>query len=422
MSNKKTLNKAAGKFALGVTDFFGIKSIPGTEQYRDDPSNEPYWMKDEYWSDINPNSTEMKPSAPPPYPSFEMKSNPSTNPELQPEEFPPPYPIGDMSQFRNNISPISREIPLEKSGIVRGTMRGRGRGRGRGRSSPRGGNAGKGGSAPAKKKPKLAVQTQHKAYFIYLVTIVDTILLIYEIVYNHGFEPFSVNPWIGPSISALVTLGGKFVPRILGEGEWWRFFTAIFLHAGVIHLVVNMLVQIRIGKPLEESYGAWRIAPIYILSGIFGNIMSSIFLPTEVEVGASGALFGFLGVLLSDLLLNWKLLQSPFKNLLILLFTIIIALAIGLLPGIDDFCHIGGLIMGIITSFIFLPNLSYGKCQARWRTVLVCTLIPLVVVLFIVSLVAFYTQVNTNAWCSWCENINCLQIFSWCQTLANEGF
>ena len=100
---------------------------------------------------------------------------------------------------------------------------------------------------------------------------------------------------IGPSTSTLINCGAKYVPKILGNNEWWRFFTAIFLHTGVAHLFMNMLMQLRVGRSLEQSYGAWRIGPIYILCGIFGNIMSCIFLPTQVQVGASGALFGFMG-------------------------------------------------------------------------------------------------------------------------------
>jgi len=185
---------------------------------------------------------------------------------------------------------------------------------------------------------------------------------------------------------------------------------------------MNMLVQIRVGKSLEQSYGPWRIAPIYLLCGIFGNIVSCIFLPAEVTVGASGALFGFLGVLLSDLIQNWNLLQSPLKNLISLLVTILISLAIGLLPGIDNFCHVGGFIMGILTGFIFLPNLSYGKCQARWRTCVVCTFIPLVAVIFVVCLVAFYIGVDANQWCTWCATINCLHILNWCtNTVGSSG-
>ena len=106
---------------------------------------------------------------------------------------------------------------------------------------------------------------------------------------------------MGPSVESLVDLGAKFGPNIVA-GEWWRFFVPIFLHVGVAHIFLNMLMQIRVGRSLEISYGALRIAPIYIICGIFGNIISAIFLPTQVEVGASGALFGFLGVLLSDLI------------------------------------------------------------------------------------------------------------------------
>jgi len=178
---------------------------------------------------------------------------------------------------------------------------------------------------------------------------------------------------------------------------------------------LNMLMQIRVGRSLEISYGAMRIAPIYILCGIYGNIVSAIFLPTEVQVGASGALFGFLGVLLSDLIQNWNLLQNPWRNLISLLITILISLAIGLLPGVDNFCHIGGFIMGIITGFIFLPNLSYGKCQARWRTCVVCTFIPIAIVIFVMSLVAFYAGVNVQGWCTGCAYISCLPVLNWCQ-------
>jgi hypothetical protein len=78
--------------------------------------------------------------------------------------------------------------------------------------------------------------------------------------------------------------------------------------------------------------------------------------------------------------------------------------------------------MGIITGFIFLPNLSYGKCQARWRTCLVCTFIPLMLALFIVTLVVFYAEVNVNQWCGWCADISCLPVLSWCNGGGTGGF
>jgi len=240
--------------------------------------------------------------------------------------------------------------------------------------------------------------------------------MIYEIVLNGGFEPYKENPWFGPSVETLVDCGAKYSPNILA-GEWWRFFTPIFLHVGIGHIFMNMLMQVRVGKSLEESYGAFRIAPIYLACGIFGNVVSAIFLPTEVEVGASGALFGFMGVLFSDLIQNWKLLQSPIKNLISLIVTTLISFAVGLiLPGVDNFCHLGGLVMGVFTGFIFLPNLSYGKCQARWRLCVICTFVPLSVVLFCAAFIGFYTGVNATQWCGWCSEISCISVLPWCQT------
>lgn len=240
-------------------------------------------------------------------------------------------------------------------------------------------------------------------------------MMTYEIIYNGGFEPFSLNPWFGPSTETLIDLGAKFTPRIR-EGQWWRLYVPIFLHVGLGHIFMNLLMQIRIGKSLEESYGALRIAPIYLLCGIFGNLLSGLFLPTVPQVGASGSLFGFLGVLLADLIQNWSLLQAPAKNLVSLLITILISLAIGLLPGVDNFAHVGGFVMGIVTGFIFLPNLSYGKCQARWRMCAVCTFVPVCVALFVVAISVFYTSVDVNEWCEWCSAISCLPLLEWCKT------
>jgi len=123
-----------------------------------------------------------------------------------------------------------------------------------------------------------------------------------------------------------------------------------------------------------------------------------------------------MGVLLSDLIQNWSLLQSPLKNLLSLMVTVIISLAVGLfLPGVDNFAHLGGFVMGIITGFIFLPNLGYGKCQTRWRICVICTFVPAAIVLFAASFIAFYTGVNANEWCSWCGQLSCIDALPWCK-------
>ena len=86
--------------------------------------------------------------------------------------------------------------------------------------------------------------------------------------------------------------GAQTTDLIINQGEWQRLFTSMFVHAGVIHLGLNVMGLRNIGSGLEHAFGAGRIALIYTLSGLFGNIASALFLPGYICVGASGAIFG----------------------------------------------------------------------------------------------------------------------------------
>lgn len=246
--------------------------------------------------------------------------------------------------------------------------------------------------------------------------MIDVILMAWEIIYNGGLEPWSENPWFGPSSTVLIDAGGKYAPLMLA-GEWWRFFTPIVLHVGLGHIFMNMMTQLRVGLQLEKSYGAHRIVPIYLLCGVFGNLVSAIFLPTTLQVGASGSLFGFTGVLLADLLQNWKLIKNPGRNLLSMIVTSLASLAVGLvLPGVDNFAHIGGLIMGTLTGFIFLPGLNPagGKPDGKLKTIIVCTI--LTIGFFVALFVIFYHQISAAEWCTGCRYLTCLRQLSWCNS------
>jgi len=74
--------------------------------------------------------------------------------------------------------------------------------------------------------------------------------------------------------------------------QWFRFISPIFLHAGIIHLTFNLLFQIRTGIPMEKEFGSWRMAIIYMISGIFGFIFEAKAVGYAPSVGCSGALYG----------------------------------------------------------------------------------------------------------------------------------
>jgi hypothetical protein len=151
-----------------------------------------------------------------------------------------------------------------------------------------------------------------------------------------------------------------------------------------------------------------------------------------VQVGASGALFGFMGVLLTDLIQNWAVVPNRCRALLGQVFVVVIAFAIGIfLPGgkfriffctqliqllVDNFAHLGGFVMGLFCGFIFIPSLGYGTCKARWRTLLTCLALPITLSLFIAGFLGFYLGVNVAEFCPGCEQITCLSFLPWCQT------
>lgn len=78
-------------------------------------------------------------------------------------------------------------------------------------------------------------------------------------------------------------------------------------------------------------------------------------------VGASGSIFGVLGVVLLDLILNFKIVQNRWKELSIHLAQIIISVAFGLLPYIDNFAHIGGFVTGLLSGLLLMPALTFSK-------------------------------------------------------------
>eukprot|EP00979_Chaetoceros_neogracilis_P010139 scaffold2392_cov287-Chaetoceros_neogracile.AAC.2 len=127
-------------------------------------------------------------------------------------------------------------------------------------------------------------------------------------------EPFSTNPMLGPSHETLVMLGAKESTLIVQEREVWRIFSANVLHAGLIHFFLNMLALWFIGKAIEECHGSFRTMLLFVVPGIGGTILSAIFLPNMISVGASGGIFGLIGACLADIFMNWGLLFNKVVN------------------------------------------------------------------------------------------------------------
>lgn len=153
--------------------------------------------------------------------------------------------------------------------------------------------------------------------------------------------------------------GAVYVPYVVEYKEYYRLFTSLFLHFDITHLTNNMITLGVVGTNVEPVVGKVRFLIIYFLSGLGGNILSLVLelktLDYSISAGASGAIFGLTGALLSLAILNRGRIGNVTKQGM--LFMIGISLYLGFVgEGVDNLAHIGGLLSGIILTFLIAPR------------------------------------------------------------------
>ena len=155
---------------------------------------------------------------------------------------------------------------------------------------------------------------------------------------------------------------GALVPAAVTRGQVWLLLSSMFLHAGFIHLTLNMLSLYFLGSFVERAFGKGRFLALYLSSGLAGGIAYLYFGAFEGPVvGASGAIFGLLGGVLGYSLrrgtFSW---QNPLIRQLLILT--ILNLYIGFsVPNISNTAHIGGLLGGAAFGWLTAPTVYSGK-------------------------------------------------------------
>ncbi|KAF7183940.1 hypothetical protein CNMCM7691_004430 [Aspergillus felis] len=384
--------------------------------------------------------------------------------------------------------------------------------------------------SPARRQKK-GIFKKKIAWVTYALTIAQIIVFIVELVKNAQLtgSPIELhpqfNPMIGPSPYVQINMGARYTPCMknvdkiqnspvsflfpcpnststtdfvcsLSElcgfdgvpnpvpggslddhpepNQWFRFIIPMFLHTGIIHIGFNLLVQMTMAADMERTVGWWRFALVYLASGIWGFVLGGNYAAQgESSCGCSGSLFGILALYILDLLYTWGERTSPWVELVIMVFGIAISFVLGLLPGLDNFSHIGGFVMGLASGLCIMrsPNAlreriglarnpyvaMTGAAGARtdpgnkvtnpgssiaeffkahkgsksskdssalaffkgrkplWWAWWLVRLGALVAVLvgFILLIVDFYKYHTSN--CSWCYRLSCLPVNDWCE-------
>lgn len=167
---------------------------------------------------------------------------------------------------------------------------------------------------------------------------------------------FVVLEFLGDTTDGTFMLNyGAMNPRaILATGEWYRLFTATFLHFGIEHLVNNMLLLFFLGQIFEKAVGVTRFLGIYLGSGLAGSFLSFFFMclfgRNDIVAGASGAIFGIIGGMIVVILVHRGKYHGISTKRMI--FMALLTLYFGFTTvGVDNAGHIGGMVFGFVVTF-----------------------------------------------------------------------
>ena len=199
------------------------------------------------------------------------------------------------------------------------------------------------------------------SWFTWIITIVTSAVwcfTAYQVALAAGAHSFhdiianvmnnAVNVQDNDALSkVLITYGAKDNDLMI-QGQYWRFITPVFLHANLLHVGLNMLNFFVLGIFLERLVGHLRFLLIYLLTGVISIIASFYFIPQEISVGASGAIFGLVGAYSVFVLTHRRAFRNNgYPALLWLVLIIGVNLSIGLfIPNVDNYAHLGGLLSG----------------------------------------------------------------------------
>ncbi len=189
--------------------------------------------------------------------------------------------------------------------------------------------------------------------YVLLAAIIAIYVAIYFI--DSTSDPGVSNP--------ILDFGVLDYNRVVHYGEWYRLFTAMFLHLSPAHILFNGYALWRFGKSVEGMFGHVRFSLIYFLGGFAGSL-ASLILGRDASAGASGAIFAIFGAEIVFIYLHQKLLGAqamPALRELVILALVNFGLGIlsGVAPGgeqIDNWAHLGGFVGGLVLAWAIAPR------------------------------------------------------------------
>ncbi|XP_015114444.1 rhomboid-related protein 2 [Diachasma alloeum] len=206
-----------------------------------------------------------------------------------------------------------------------------------------------------------------------IISMIEIILYVYDIVKEPTKAPSELD---GPTAKLLI-----YNPR--KRYEAWRYLTYMFVHAGVIHLTGNLLVQILLGIPLEMVHKWWRVLSVYFAGVVAGSLGTSVADPNTYLAGASGGVYALITAHVATIIMNWQ--QMKYAVVQLCVFSVITILDVGSnfyncyvldkKDGIGYDAHLAGAAAGLLVGINVLRNLKVKTWEkvVWWASILTYT-------------------------------------------------
>lgn len=211
------------------------------------------------------------------------------------------------------------------------------------------------------KLPPLPPPSIKRPFFSVSLAIILVVYMIFFLAFN-GIAPLDQNWMIGPAnVTAFVAWGAKVTPLIVEFGQWWRLFSPIVMHGGIVHLLINLVFLCTVTIQLERLWRWWRTMVVFVASAVGSFCFSALLNPRTISYGASGGLAGTLGAVLVELFRLRNEIDNARRWMLVESVEVLLFVLFGLAPGVDNWSHISGLVLGVLAGFSVGPRRHQGR-------------------------------------------------------------
>ncbi|CAK9824140.1 Rhomboid-related protein 3 [Anthophora retusa] len=220
-----------------------------------------------------------------------------------------------------------------------------------------------------------------------IISILEIVLFLYDVIV---YKSPSIE---GPAATLFVYNPHK-------RYQAWRYLTYMFVHVGVFHLVVNLLVQIMLGIPLEMVHQWWRVLIIYVAGVIAGSLGTSVSDPSVYLAGASGGVYALITAHVATILMNWSQMEFAVLQLLVFLVVTVVDISQAIYnryvletnDQIGYVAHFAGAIAGLLVGINVLRNLEVKTWEkvVWWASIITYTALMTAAILWNILYTSYY--------------------------------